>query len=455
MAVTSIHSVRTTLSKSIQYIVDGNKTRNGELVISSGCISNAQGAAEQFAQIRACGTGRSTVLAQHIIQSFKPDEITPENAHRLGLELCEKLLGNDYQYILATHCDHEHIHNHIIFNNTNMFTGKTFETEHNQGKKSWKKLREISDELCRKHCLSVIENPENNKGKDYYEWDMNRQGISWKAKLKYAIDQVIKASEDFEDFLCICRERGIEVSYNPDHKIDLKFRLSGQQKFTRSRTLGWYYETAQISKRIKLYKEAMNSQPKTDIVRTDTERMEESPALQHWADIHNMQETAKALNTLTKYTEKDKRKIENNLMGCHMCMGALADKMDKHTTIIDDLAEKIKIAKRYIKLKPVNNRLKSLTGREKKRFEKENQADIIAFQSIAKQMKELFPDGNAPTPESMENKMKLLIAERSKFSQEYKEVRTRAAELEKARKTIEEYLHNERTADRKRKRQLE
>lgn len=89
---------------------------------------------------------------------------------------------------------------------------------------------------------------------------MSRQGLSWKAKLKYAIDQVIKESEDFDDFLRKCAENGIMVEYNPDHKIDLKFILAAQKernpraKFTRAKTLGWFYETEQIKRRIAQYK---------------------------------------------------------------------------------------------------------------------------------------------------------------------------------------------------------
>ena len=109
---------------------------------------------------------------------------------------------------------------------------------------------------AKKHRLSVVEHPEIGKGKSHWEWDMNRQGLSWKAKLKYAIDQVIKESEDFEDFLKKCTDFGILVEYNPDHKIDLKFMLAEQKernpraKFTRAKTLGWFYETRQIKQRI-------------------------------------------------------------------------------------------------------------------------------------------------------------------------------------------------------------
>lgn len=132
------------------------------------------------------------------------------------------------QSLLVIHEDHQHIHSHIVFNNTNYVTGKTFKTEHNQGKKSdraWAEIRRISDEICKENHLSVIEHPETGTGKSYWEWDMSCQGLSWKAKLKYVIDQVIKDSENFADFLMKCAENGILVDYTPEHKIDLKFML--------------------------------------------------------------------------------------------------------------------------------------------------------------------------------------------------------------------------------------
>ena len=103
-----------------------------------------------------------------------------------------------------------------------MMNFRSFEYLEDKGKvneRAWANLRNISDEICRANNLSVIENPEKNKGKSHYEWDMNRQCLSWKAKLKFAIDEVIKQSDNFEDFLKKCRESGIEVSYTPKTKI--------------------------------------------------------------------------------------------------------------------------------------------------------------------------------------------------------------------------------------------
>ena len=457
MATIKLHGIRSTLNKSIEYIIDPRKTRNGSLVISNGCSTSGQTAQTEFENVRKQGSGRSKILAQHIIQSFAPGEITPEEAQVVGLEFCQKLLGENYQYILATHVDHEHIHNHIIVNNTNSNTHNTFETEFNQGKKSeraWAKVRELSDEICKKHCLSVIQNPENNRGKTHYEWDMSRQGLSWKAKLKFAIDNAIKESEDFEDFLRVCKERGIEVVYNPEHVIDLKFKLAGQKKFTRARTLGWYYETKQIIKRIELYNGIIRTHEKSNLIDTQTEKMQNSSALQHWAEIENMKRTAKALNQLTEYTEKDRESIEKKLFAAHTQIGFWVDKLNSLKTEIDDLDVKIKVARKVQKLKPVMDKLKTLSGHKKKCFESEHQAEISDYRKSVKHLKEMFPSGNVPTPETMEKKRNALAEERSVKHDEYLSLKAKVSELEKAHKTVDDFLRQEKTAAKKRKKEI-
>ena len=458
MATTKLHGIRSTLNKSIEYIIDPRKTRNGSLVISNGCSTSGQTAQTEFENVRKQGSGRSKILAQHIIQSFAPGEITPEEAQVVGLEFCQKLLGENYQYILATHVDHEHIHNHIIVNNTNSNTHNTFETEFNQGKKSeraWAKVRELSDEICKKYCLSVIQNPENNRGKTHYEWDMSRQGLSWKAKLKFAIDNTIKESEDFEDFLRVCRENGIEVIYNPDHQIDLKFKLKGQKKFTRSRTLGWYYETKQIIKRIELYNGIIRTHEKSNLIDTQTKKIQNSSALQHWAEIENMKRTAKALNQLTEYTEKDRESIEKKLFAAHTQVGFWVDKLNSLKTEIDDLDIKIKTARKVQKLKPVMDKLNTLSGREKKQYETEHQAEISDYRKSVKHLKEMFPSGNVPTPETMEKKRNALAEERSVKHDEYLLLKAKVSELEKAHKTVDDFLRQGKIAAKKRKKETE
>ncbi|MDE6672788.1 MAG: relaxase/mobilization nuclease domain-containing protein [Ruminococcus sp.] len=104
------------------------------MIHTFGCNKNPVQASKNFTQIRRMGTGKNEILSQHFIQSFSPDEVTQEKALKIGIELCDKFLKGEYQYYLAVHKDKEHIHLHCIFNNVNMFDGRTVETHENQGK---------------------------------------------------------------------------------------------------------------------------------------------------------------------------------------------------------------------------------------------------------------------------------------------------------------------------------
>ena len=178
---------------------------------------------------------------------------------QVGEELCDKYLKENYQYVLAVHNDKSHIHCHIIFNNTNLYNGLSFTTEHNQGRKNeraWAELREISDGLCKEYGLSVIK--PKGKGVSHFERDMQLQGKSWKDKLKAKIAEAAFYSNSFEGFLQRCSECGIEYVYKPSNKVKLKFRLSGegQQKFTRADTLGEEYTAERIAQSIEQIQKA-------------------------------------------------------------------------------------------------------------------------------------------------------------------------------------------------------
>ena len=156
MSITNIHPINVTLYKAIDYILNPDKTDGGMLVSTLSCTANGKKAEAEFNFIRSLGTGRTTILAQHLIQSFdKEENITAEQAHQIGLELCEKLLGNQYQYVITTHIDKGHIHNHIIFNNVDFINYRSFEYQQNRGGKVFEKIRKISDKICTEHGLSV------------------------------------------------------------------------------------------------------------------------------------------------------------------------------------------------------------------------------------------------------------------------------------------------------------
>ncbi len=176
--------------------------------------------------------------------------------------MCDRFLQGNYQYVLAVHNDKSHLHCHIIFNNTNLYNGLSFTTEHNQGKvkeRSWAQLRAISDELCKEHGISVIE--PKAKGVTHFEHEMQKAGKSWKDKLRIKIAEVMLYSRDFKDFLEKCRECGIEYVYKPSNKVKLKFRLSGegQQKFTRADTLGADFTAERIAEQIAEMQEKLSA----------------------------------------------------------------------------------------------------------------------------------------------------------------------------------------------------
>jgi len=264
LAYTSIHTIRATVSAAIAYITNGDKTIDGLYVNSYACRADSAGASEDFRAVRDTGTGRTQILAYHMIQSFAPGEVTPEQAMQIGEELCDRYLKGDYQYVIAVHHDKSHLHCHIIFNNTNLYNGLSFTTEHNQGRRTeraWAELREISDEICAEHGISVISEPEKGHGVSHFERDMQKEGKSWKDKLRVRIAEVMLYSRDFKDFLEKCSECGIEYVYKPSNKVKLKFRLSGdgQQKFTRADTLGADFAPERIAEQIAEIQEKLSA----------------------------------------------------------------------------------------------------------------------------------------------------------------------------------------------------
>jgi hypothetical protein len=360
--------------------------------------------------------------------------------------------------VLATHIDREHIHNHIIVNNVNFYTGKTFETEYNQGKipdRAWSKLRQISDNLCKKHYLSVIDFADQTKGKSHWEWQMDQQNMSWKAKLKSAIDKVVTVSENFEDFLQKCAEFGVLVDYNPDHKIDLKFMLAEQKernpraKFTRAKTLGWFYESKQIAMRIENYKYFMSYTPKAKIIRTTSEKFLKSEGLTNWADRENMKEVSKALNEInaSNSTLKEIETAAQTAMAKYM---VLSTPMQKLSDRFHEIEEQIPVVEKYSKYLKFKKKYNSLEGREKKKFAKNYEYELSEFSDSFQKMKSLFPDGKAPTLKNLQDEMQSIREEYQKLHSEradYKKEADRLGKLAQKKRdnqrTLEAYVQNE------------
>lgn len=247
MAATKIKSIKSTLKKALDYIMDESKTDGKLLVSGRNCAPETaylefKMTEETCKEVIGDYSKKSNNLAYHMIQSFsKKDKITPEEAHKIGEELAKKLTNEKYEYVVATHIDKGHIHNHIIFNAYSYATYRKF----NCNKNTFKEIRAISDELCKENGLSVIENPKG-KGMHYKEWSEKKKGTSWKAYIKDTLDELIDKVKSFDELKTEMINRGFEIKEGKH----ISFKAPNQQRFCRGKTIGEEYTKEAIENRI-------------------------------------------------------------------------------------------------------------------------------------------------------------------------------------------------------------
>ena len=318
---------------------------------------------------------------------------------------------------------------------------RTFEWQKNRGGKSWEKLRNINDDLCREYNLSIIENPKN-QGKCYYEWQQDYLGKSWKSKLRYLIDETIMQSTSFEDFLNKLAGCNIEYKYTPENVIKIKFKLQGQQRFSRGRTLGWYYDEPQLRKRIEQYqllKTGVSGKSyKTKIIDTSAEIFQNSKGLLHWANIKNMQEAADAINLLTS---ENYQKLESSATNKYNERMVIVSQLNAKQHQIDELSDTIKLIRTYEKYKPIHK--KYLSHKDKKQFKKENITALKKYDDAVKNLLTLYPDRKLPPLDKLEDEKKNLLDEVRKMNERYKQIVAELKEIEFARQSIDDYLNNQ------------
>lgn len=310
MAITKIHAVQATVHKAITYICNPDKT-DGNTLISSYCCS-PETAAYDFKFSLSKTKQSDPNKAFHLIQSRMPGEVSYAEAHTIGVELADRLLEGKYSYIVSTHIDRGHVHNHIIFcaaDNVN-------HEKYHDCKRSYYYIRRLNDELCQEHQLSVLP-PTNSRGKKYKEWLSDKQGSAWKTKLKAHIDEAIKQAENYEDFCALIRAKGYEIKGETFGDKALKyiaFRPLDREHFVRgsTRSLGSEYTKERIKERIETKaliqqkqrvpfparkKPSVKDFSKKRIIDTTGERFADNPGLKHWADIQNLKIAA------TSYSE--------------------------------------------------------------------------------------------------------------------------------------------------------
>lgn len=313
MAISQIKPIKCWKGKStaavvkdrLDYYMNPRKTDNGRLISCFQC--EADTAVEEFMTVKrlyATQTGRTRPNTQdavlwRIIQSFKPGEISPEKANRIGYEFAREFLKDAHQFTVCTHVDKHHIHNHIVWNSVALDARHKWNNFYH----SAYAVRAINDRLCREHGLNVVKPKE--KGRQYKEWDSEKRGVSWKAKLRETVDALLPISADFDDFLVRMRQAGYEVKAGKH----IAFRAAGQECFTRAKTLGENYTEEAFRARLQVSQRATGHKAWSTYMRTINLLIDipaklaagKGPGFERWAKLYNLKEAANTMNFLMEH----------------------------------------------------------------------------------------------------------------------------------------------------------
>ena len=430
MAVTKIHPIKSTLKKALDYIENPDKTDEKLFVSSYGCSYETADIEFQMLLDQAYQKGNN--LAHHLIQAFEPGETTAEQAHEIGRQLADEVLQGKYPYVLTTHIDKGHVHNHIIFCAVDLVNQRKYVSN----RQSYSYIRRTSDRLCKEHNLSVVM-PGQDRGKSYAEWNAHRKGTSWKAKLKAAIDTTIPQAKDFDDFLRLLQEQGYEVKRGKY----VSFRAPGQERFTRCKTLGEAYTEEAITERIKgRFAERKPKETRKISLRIDLEnsiKAQQSAGYARWAKLHNLKQAANSLNFITEHQIDSYEGLESRLAEISAANDAAASALKDAERRLGDMALLIKNLSAYKQLRPVALELRN--AKDKAAFRREHESQLILYEAAAKAIKDAgitrLPDLAALKAEYRE-----LDAERERLSAQYSEAKQKLKEYGIVKQNVDSIL---------------
>ena len=440
MAVTKTHPIKSTLKAAIDYILNPEKTDGKLLASSFGC--GLETADIEFAWTREAAGDRGTHLGRHLIQSFAVGETTPEEAHKIGMELAGAVLGGKYEFVLTTHVDKDHLHNHLIFNAVSFVDYKKYHSN----KQSYHFIRRTSDRICKEHGLSVVV-PGQDKGKSYAEYTAEKQGTSYKAKLKTAIDTLIPQVKDFDELLRRLQEMGYEIKQGKY----ISFRAAGQERFTRTKTLGAAYTEEAIKERIKGVYIAKSKPLREDrkirlVVDIENSiKAQQSAGYERWAKIHNLKLAAKTMNFLTEHKIEQYADLVSRIEEMAAESGQAADALKDAEKRLADMAVLIKNVSTYQKTKPVYDAYRKARNREKYRAGQEQA--IILHEAAARSLK-AAGIAKLPNLAALQSEYEALQAQKEALYADYGKLKKKVREYDIIKQNIDSILQADRQPER-------
>ena len=425
------------MSKAIAYILNPEKTDEKLLVSSYGCASET--AAREFEWTRKIaeqkGMNPVRIIARHVIQSFEIGEVTPELAHEIGKQFADEILGGKYEYVLTTHIDKDHVHNHLIFNAVDFVDYHAYKSY----KRIYYDMREVSDRLCKENGLSVIP-PSQNKGMGYKEYTEAKRGTSWKQKLKQTIDRLVITAKDYDDFLRLMQEAGYEIKTGKY----ISFRAEGQERFTRSKTIGENYTEERIKERIAGRTPRRNRRqtvPKGISLIGDIQeriRLIDSKGYEYKAKLTILKEAARTLNYLTENNLLQYADLEKKVEDVHSSYDRTGKELKGVEARLREVQPLIKNISNYQRLKPVYDAFQK--AKDKPGFKAKHEAELVIFEAARSTLLAMQGDEKLPSLKTLQAEQQRLLEEQQRLYDERVKLKKEVKQIETIKSNVDTFL---------------
>ena len=425
------------MSKAIAYILNPEKTDEKLLVSSYGCASET--AAREFEWTRKIaeqkGMNPVRIIARHVIQSFEIGEVTPELAHEIGKQFADEILGGKYEYVLTTHIDKDHVHNHLIFNAVDFVNYHAYKSY----KRIYYDMREVSDRLCKENGLSVIP-PSQNKGMGYKEYTEAKRGTSWKQKLKQTIDRLVITAKDYDDFLRLMQEAGYEIKTGKY----ISFRAKGQERFTRSKTIGENYTEERIKERIAgrtPRRSQRQTTPKGISLIGDIQeriRLIDSKGYEYKAKLTILKEAARTLNHLTENNLLQYADLEKKVEDVHSSYDRTGKELKGVEARLREVQPLIKNISNYQRLKPVYDAFQK--AKDKPGFKAKHEAELVIFEAARSTLLAMQGDEKLPSLKTLQAEQQRLLEEQQRLYDERATLKKEARIIDTMKANVDIFL---------------
>lgn len=359
---------------------------------------------------------------------------------RLELSWQTSCWREKYSYVIATHVEKDHVHNHIIFCATDNIDHKKYNT----CKRNYYKIRKLSDELCSEHHLSVIV-PGQQRGKSYEEWEANQNGKSWKDKVRRDIDATIKLSNSYDDFLRLIQLKGYEIKgEQPDDSLKyIAFRPAGKDRFVRgsAKSLGSAYTREMIRERLETRDQKRNAYKQREystrkLINTRQQQFEESPGLKHWADIENLKIAASTYANAGSITELKAKVTEQQELS-----EAARSELVELEREMKSASEILKYAQQYVSNKPYHTRSKKSNNPDA--YFRSHESQLLLYDGAKNMLRSAGIDLKSINLEQMLSDYRVLEEKHKELQKTYRTANVQLQKMEQSLQKITQYFEKE------------